>query len=150
MSNAIAFVDTGNDWLATLLEHCGNVSVICCKTCSYVTHKYDNVCSINRNLCLKTHLLQNYIVCLWLNTARINYYELFGTPLCFTVNSVTGNTWCILNYGTTLAYQFIKKCAFADVRSADNSNYRFCHFIYLLTLCRALPIQMMHRHCPKD
>ena len=56
-SYAIALVYAGNYRLSALFEHNSDISVICGKTGSDVAHKDYNVCALDSNLRLKTHLL---------------------------------------------------------------------------------------------
>ena len=132
MTNAITLVDTRYYWFSAFLKHCSDISVISCQTCSHVAHKNDYVCRVDRYLRLKTHLLENDIVCFGFNSARVNDHELLSAPFRLTVDPVSCDAGCILNDSTALTDELIKKCTLADIGSADNSNDRFCHFIYLL------------------
>ena len=71
-TNAIALVDAGNNRLAALLEHHRNVAVIGGQPCANVTHKDDHVGGVDRHLRLLTHLLEDQVIGLGLNSARVN------------------------------------------------------------------------------
>ena len=63
-----------------------------------IAHKYYNVGGCNGNLCLISHLLQNSIVALGLDTTRVNEKKTAVVPLCLRINTVTGNAGSILYY----------------------------------------------------
>ena len=98
LTYAIAFIYARNDGLSAFLKHNGDVSVGRRKTRANVAHKQNNVRAVYCHLRLKTHLLKDYIVGLWLDTARIDNAELASAPLGLTIYSVTGDTWDILYY----------------------------------------------------
>ena len=127
---AVTLVDAGDNGLSALFEHNRNISVIGGKSRSYVAHKKNYVGVVNSNLRLKFHLRQNNIVGLGLNTARVDNHELLSAPFGFSVDSVACNAGLVFNDRAALAYKLIKKCALADVRSADNSYYWFCHLYF--------------------
>ena len=97
MTNTVTLVDAGNDWLATLLEHNCNISVVCGKTCSYVAHKDNNVSVINSNLCLEFHLLENDVISFRLNTSCINNDIATAAPFGFSVDSISCYTGSVLD-----------------------------------------------------
>ena len=115
------------DWLSRLFEHDRNLAVICGQPCADVAHEDDDVCRINGDLRLQSHLREDDIVGLGLNSARVDEDHFAASPFGFAVNTVAGDTGGVLDDRTALADQFIKQSTFTNVGASHDGDNRFCH-----------------------
>ena len=114
------------------MQECGNLHIRSRNPRLYIGNKDYYRGGINRKLSLRPHTRQYNVAVIGLDTARIHQHKPFTQPLAVAVDTVARNTRGIVHNGKTFAYYFIKKRRFADIRSADNCDNRFCHKARLL------------------
>ena len=125
LADFIHLVDDGDHGLPRLFQHDGDVAVVRDQPALHVAQEDDDVGSLDGEGRLTAHLPQNGVVALRLDTAGIDEKEAMLSPLRIRIDTVAGNARRILDDGTALADNLIEQCAFADIRSADDSNDRF-------------------------
>ena len=125
ITHAVALVDAGDDGLAALLEHDGDIAVGGGQTRADVAHEDDDVGIVNGDLRLHLHLCQNDIVGLGLDASRVDEDELAAVPFGLAVDAVAGDTGGVLHDGATLADELVKQGGFAYVGSSHNGNDGF-------------------------
>ena len=124
LADLIHLIYGDNNRLPGLFQHYGNLTVVRHKSGVHIAHKDYDVRRAYRELCLKPHGAENYVVGLWLYTSGIYEDKALSAPLRLRIYSVSGNARGILYYGAALSDYFIEQRALPDVRAPDYRYYR--------------------------
>ena len=128
-ADVINLVDNQNDRLAALAQHDGDFLVVGSHACAPIRKEEDDVAGFDGDFRLTAHLLEHDVVGFGFDTAGIDQGELVVEPFAVRVDAVAGYAGRILDNGDALLGDLVKESRFADVRSADDGNKRFCHVI---------------------
>ena len=132
--NAVYLVYNKNDRFLAAAQHICNLRIRIHKSLLYICDKYDNIGSVDRNLCLLSHLRKNDVTAVRLNSASIDHGKGFVQPCHISINSVTGHTRCIFYNRYHFACQGVKQRGFADIRPAHYCYYWFAHTFVSLSV----------------
>ena len=133
MTHAVALVDAGDDGLAALLEHDGDIAVGGGEARADVAHEDDGIGIVNGHLSLHLHLGQDDIVGAGLDTAGVDEDELAAVPFGLAVDAVTGDTGGVLHDGAALTDELVEQGRFTDVGTANDGDDRLGHGYGLLS-----------------
>ena len=98
----VALIDCADNRLACLPEHDRDLFVSCGKTCLDITHEDDDVCRLDGDLGLYPHILQDDIIRLGLDTARVDHDKIPASPGRVCIKPVSGNAGRIVYDGDSL------------------------------------------------
>ena len=126
----VDFVDHQHNRLAASSEHISYFCIGIYKALTDVSDEDDDICGINGDLRLVSHLGENDIFGFRLNTAGVYQRKFVVQPLHVGINTVTGYTRCILYNGNLVTCQCIKQGGFTHVRPAHNCYNRLAHTLF--------------------
>ena len=124
---AVHFVDHKHDRLAGTSEHICHLGIRILQSLSDIREENNHVRRRNGNLRLLSHLRENDISAVRLNTACIDHGKCLVQPCHICINSVSCNAGCIFYNRNLLTCQRIKQCGFTYIRPAHYRYYRFAH-----------------------
>ena len=131
-TGGVALVDAQHHGLAALLQHGGHRLVVGGDTGTQIGHQDNHVSLVDGQLSLGTHLRQDHVVGLGLDTAGIRQHKLAAAPLALRKDAVAGDTGGVLHDGQTLSDQFIKQSGFSHVGTPHHGDNRLSHWLPLL------------------
>ena len=123
----IGLVYSQHNRLAAFAQNPGNVGVLLHNAAARIAHKQNNICLFNGNFRLLADGNSNRVAVHNLNTAGINHHKLVVQPVALGVKAVARYARGVFNNGNAAVCKNIKQCRFADIRPANNGNYRFTH-----------------------
>ena len=109
LADRIALINAENNGLAAFLHHRGNLHIGCNNARADIRNEDNNLGTVDGKLSLPSHLLEDNIVRLRFDTARIDKHKVAAEPFAVAVNSVPCNTGGIVDDGKPCADEFIEK-----------------------------------------
>ena len=125
--DTIYLIHNKDNRFAAASEHICHLRIGIHQSLMNVCDKDDNICRINGNLCLLSHLRKDDVTAVRLNTACIDHGKCLVQPCHICINSVSCNAGCIFYNRNLLTCQRIKQCGFTYIRPAHYRYYRFAH-----------------------
>ena len=129
---AVDLIHTENDRLSGLPEHIRHLVVRIDETGTNIHDENDDICRIDRQLCLCTHLRQDDILGIRLDTTRIDQRKLVIQPLRIRIDTVTGHARRILHDGDLLPCNQVEQRRLTYVWTAYHRHHHFSHIFTLL------------------
>ena len=130
----IYFVNYQDHRLVGTAQHICHLGICILQTLTHIHQENDHICGVDSDLCLLSHLSQNNIIAVRLNTACIDQCKIMIEPGDICIDSVPGHTWRIFYNRNILSRQGIKQCGFAHIRTPHNCYYWSAHILNLFLL----------------
>ena len=129
---AVDLIDAENDRLSGLPEHIRHLIVCIDETGTHIHDENDDIRRIDCQLRLRTHLRQDDILGIRLDTTRIDQRKLVIQPLRIRIDTVTGHTRRILHDGDLLPCNQVEQRRLTYVWTAHHRHHHFSHIFTLL------------------